>query len=90
MAKEKLEKTEKLETVEPVEMENEGKFVQKLSDFIQKNRVGFFIGLLVVIVGLVAFSATLGIARGLNAKGIAQVEDFSSRFDVLQMDINRE
>ncbi|MDR0644717.1 MAG: tetratricopeptide repeat protein [Treponema sp.] len=90
MAKEKLEKTEKLEIVEPVKVESEGKFAQKLSDFIQKNRVGFFIGLLVVIGGLVAFSTALGIARGLNAKAIAQVEDFSSRFDVLQMDINSE
>ncbi|MDR1466632.1 MAG: tetratricopeptide repeat protein [Treponema sp.] len=90
MAKEKLEKIEKLETVEPVKVEYKGKFAQRLSDFIQKNRIGFLIGLAVVTVGVIAFSVASGVARVLNTKAIAQVEDFSSRFDVLQIDINNE
>ncbi|MDR0410396.1 MAG: tetratricopeptide repeat protein [Treponema sp.] len=90
MTKEKLEKTEKLETVEPVKVKDKDGFTQKLSDFIQKNRVGFFVGLIVIIVGIIAFSIVNGVIRLLNTKAIAQVEDFSSRFDVLQIDINSE
>jgi tetratricopeptide (TPR) repeat protein len=90
MAKEKLEKIEKLEIVEPVNKEGKEKFAQRLSDFIQKNRVGFLVGFIVVIVGIIAFSVTNGVVGMLNTKAIAQVEDFSSRFDTLQIDINSE
>ncbi|MDR0785226.1 MAG: tetratricopeptide repeat protein [Treponema sp.] len=81
---------EKLETMKPVEMEDKGGFAQQLSDFIQKNRMGFLIGLIVIIVGIIAFSIVNGVAGTLKTKAIAQVEDFSSRFDALQIDINSE
>jgi tetratricopeptide (TPR) repeat protein len=90
MSKEKLEKTEELEIVEPIKIEDNVRFVQKLSYFIQKNRVGFLVCLIAVIVGIILFSVTGGVIKALNVKAIAQVEDFSSRFDVLQIDVNSE
>ncbi|MDR2446615.1 MAG: tetratricopeptide repeat protein [Treponema sp.] len=75
------------EKKESVEKKDDVNAIQKLSDFIQRNRVAFLVFLIIVVVALVAFIAATSVLSSLDAKAASQVEALSQRYEALRFDI---
>ncbi|MDR1218064.1 MAG: tetratricopeptide repeat protein [Treponema sp.] len=78
---------EKKEADEKIEKKDGEDAIQKLSDFIQRNRSAFLVFLILVVVALVGFIATTSVMSSLNAKAMSQVEALGQRYETLRFDI---
>ncbi|MDR2783200.1 MAG: tetratricopeptide repeat protein [Treponema sp.] len=78
---------EKKENVEKIEKKDAGDAVQKLSDFMQRNRVAFRAFLILVVVALAVFIAATSVLSSLNAKAMNQMEALNQRYETLRFDI---
>ncbi|MDR0375586.1 MAG: tetratricopeptide repeat protein, partial [Treponema sp.] len=75
------------EKKESVEKKDDVSTIQKISDFIQRNRVAFLVFLILVVVALAALITVTSVLSSLNAKAISQMEALSQRYETLRFDI---
>jgi predicted negative regulator of RcsB-dependent stress response len=63
-------------------------FSDSLADFIQNNRRGLLVSMIVILVTVIGFIAGNAIRSSLREKANGAIEDFIQRYEVLVIDIN--
>lgn len=61
-------------------------FSERLVGFIQKNRIGLLVGIVVFFVGIIAFGVTVAILDSAKEKAIATVEDLAEGYDAVRIE----
>jgi tetratricopeptide (TPR) repeat protein len=59
-----------------------------LNNFIQKNRKGFFIGLIAIVVSVTGFAVFITVRDKLQSGALSKAEEFKRRYEALRIYIN--